>query len=204
VTVIVPAGDPDVVEAAAAALEAGDIIGLPTETVYGLAADPFRAGATDRLFLVKGRPRSVELPVFVSGPEQAESLVVALTDAARLLMATYWPGPLTLVLPRRPGLDADLGSDDATIGLRCPDHPVPLGLCRRFGPYATTSANRHGDPPARTAAAAALAGVGLVIDGGRCDGSPSTVLDVTGAVTKVLREGAVARDEIARLVGDVE
>ena len=189
-------GDPppdEAIAAAAAALGEGDIIGVPTDTVYGLAADPWHSGASDRLFLVKGRPRNVELPVFVADFAQAERLVTAVPDSARRLVEAFWPGPLTLVLPRRAEVDADLGEDDATIGLRCPAHPVPLALCRAFGPYATTSANLHGRPPATSASELTgdLTGVALVLDAGLCDGQPSTVVDATGEIPKLLRAGTL-------------
>ncbi|MGH9150676.1 MAG: L-threonylcarbamoyladenylate synthase, partial [Acidimicrobiales bacterium] len=105
----------------------------------------------------------------------------------------FWPGALTLVLARRAGLNADLGSDDATIGVRCPAHPVPLALCRRLGPLATTSANLHGQPtpPGGEEVAALFGGVVLVLDGGTCAGAPSTVVDCTGAEVKLLREGRI-------------
>jgi tRNA threonylcarbamoyl adenosine modification protein (Sua5/YciO/YrdC/YwlC family) len=186
-------------DAAVRALAAGDIVGIPTDTVYGLAADPFHTGASDRLFSVKRRPRTVELAVLVGGIDQALTLAVAVPDAARRLMERFWPGALTLVLPRRPDLNADLGADDATIGLRCADHPVPLTLCREVGPLATSSANRHGEPPATTAAelAAALGpAVELVLDAGRCDGVPSTVVDCTGLEPRLLRDGRVAWEDI--------
>ena len=200
-TVIDATGDPpphSAIAAAAAALREGDIVGLPTDTVYGLAADPWHSGASDRLFLVKGRPRNVELPVFVAGLEQAIEVTTSLTPGAVRLMERFWPGPLTIVLPRRPDLDADLGEDDATIGLRCPHHPVPLALCREFGPYATTSANRHGSPPAVAARQVAeeLSGVQLVLDGGSCEGQPSTVVDATGDTPRLLRAGALDWDAI--------
>jgi L-threonylcarbamoyladenylate synthase len=187
------------VAAAVAALLKGDIIGVPTDTVYGLAASPWHSGATDRLFLLKGRPRNVELPVFVSGADQARQITSNLPDAASRLMEAFWPGPLTIVVPRRPDLDADLGEDDATIGLRCPAHPVPLALCAEFGPYATTSANRHGHPPLTEAATLArdLPGVELVLDAGVCAGDPSTVVDATGATPKLLRPGRLEWDLIA-------
>src|SRR3954468_12745678 len=125
-----------------AALEAGLVVAIPTDTVYGLAADPFRPGATDRIFEAKKRPRDVELPVLVADVEQALSLCAQelVAAGARRLMERFWPGPLTLVLPRRPGLDADLGSDDLTIGVRCPAHVVARTLCARVGPLAVTSA----------------------------------------------------------------
>jgi tRNA threonylcarbamoyl adenosine modification protein (Sua5/YciO/YrdC/YwlC family) len=194
-------GDPPpaaAIKEAALALAAGDIVGIPTDTVYGLAADPFRTGASDRLFSVKRRPRSVELPVLVAATDQALSLAVAVPATALRLMDRYWPGPLTLVLPRRPDLNADLGEDDATIGVRCPAHPVPLALCREVGPLATTSANHHGDAPAATAAevAEAMGGVELILDAGPCRGLPSTVVDCTGLEPRLLREGRLPWSEV--------
>lgn len=189
---------PSAIDAGAAILRSGGIVGVPTDTVYGLSADPFRAGATDRLFKLKRRPRSVELPVLVADVEQALTLAITVPVAAERLMARYWPGPLTLVLPRRRDLNADLGSDDDTIGLRCPDHPVPLALCQAVGPIATTSANRHSSPPATTAMQAAALGplVEVVLDGGCCTGEPSTVVDCTGAEPRLLRAGRLSWDDV--------
>lgn len=197
--ILAAAGDPPpeaAIASAVEALRAGDIVGLPTDTVYGLAADPWRTGAVDRLFRIKGRPRSVELPVLVASAEQALDLATEVPHVARQLMAAHWPGALTLILPRRPDLAADLGEDDATIGVRCPAHPVPLAMCRIVGPIATTSANLHGSSPATTAAeVAALPGMDLVLDAGTCAGEPSTVVDCTGEVAKVLRQGSVRLDQ---------
>jgi tRNA threonylcarbamoyl adenosine modification protein (Sua5/YciO/YrdC/YwlC family) len=189
-------GDPPPAAAVAAAVEAlraGDIVGLPTDTVYGLAADPWGTGAVDRLFRIKARPRAVELPVLVADVEQALDMATEVPEVARRLMAAFWPGALTVVLPRRADLAADLGEDDATIGVRCPAHPVPLAVCRLIGPIATTSANLHGSAPSTTAAeVAALPGLQLVLDAGTCAGEPSTVVDCTGAEAKILRQGSVS------------
>ncbi len=196
-------GDPPprrAIELAVEALAGGDIVAMPTDTVYGLAADPFRTGASDRLFRLKGRPRHLELPVLVAGEEQALSLCTAVPAAARRLMERFWPGPLTIVLPRRPDLAAELGEDDATIGIRCPAHPVPLALCALAGPVATTSANRHGQAPLTTAQAVAEhfgAEVALVLDAGSCSGAPSTVVDCTGEEPKQLRAGPLPWEEVA-------
>jgi L-threonylcarbamoyladenylate synthase len=201
-TTVSARGDPPPATAIAMAVDAlsgGDIIGMPTDTVYGLAADPFHTGAADRLFRLKGRPRHVELPVLVASEEQALSLCTAVPVEARRLMERYWPGPLTLVLPRRPDLDADLGEEDATIGIRCPAHPVPLAICAKVGPIATTSANRHGEPAITTAGGVAKAfgpEIALVLDGGNCDQLPSSVVDCTGGAPKVLREGRISVAEI--------
>lgn len=187
------------IHAAAEALAAGLIVGIPTDTVYGLAIDPAVPGATDRVFEAKRRPRDVELPVLVASVEQALELVIAVPPVATRLMERYWPGPLTIVLPRRPGLTLDLGDDDATIGIRCPQHPVPLALCAVAGPLATTSANLHGEPTSVTAAEVADVfgdAVAVVLDGGPARGSPSTVVDCTGIDPRLLREGRVAWSEL--------
>jgi L-threonylcarbamoyladenylate synthase len=177
---------------AAEALASGQIVGLPTDTVYGLAVDASRPGAADRIFVAKGRPRGVVLPVLVADQDQVESLVADIPETARDLMARFWPGALTIVLRRRPGVNLDLGDPAATIGVRCPDHAVALGLCRLAGPLATTSANVHGEPPAHDAAeVAAMVGVAVVLDAGRCDGAPSSVVDCTVSPPKLLRAGAV-------------
>ena len=180
-------------------LAQGMPIGIPTDTVYGLAVDPFRPGATDRIFAAKRRPRDVSLPLLVSGVEQALSVSTAVPRRARELMARYWPGPLTIVIPARPGLAADLGDDDVTVGVRAPDHPVALALCAAVGPLATTSANRHGEPPMTTAAEVDAAfgdALGVVLDGGVCAGSPSKVVDCTGEELKLLREGRIPWAEL--------
>jgi len=201
------AGDPPpsaAIEAAAKALSAGQLVCLPTDTVYGLAADPFHTGAVDRVFAAKRRPRDMELPMLVADVSQALELSVAVPEGARRLMDRFWPGALTVVVPRRPDLDADLGSDDATIGVRCPAHVVPRALCRAIGPIATTSANLSGSPtPATAAEVAELFGdaVAVVLDAGVCAGSPSTVIDCTGAEVKLLREGRVPWSEVQAALG---
>jgi L-threonylcarbamoyladenylate synthase len=189
---VLDAGGAVALQRAAAVLAAGAVLGVPTDTVYGLAADPFVPGATEGLFAAKGRPRSVELPVLVADQDQARTLGGVLPAAARALMDRFWPGALTIVVPRRPNLGLHLGGDDHTVGLRCPAHPVPLALCRAGGPMATTSANAHGATPAATAAEVArLPGVTLVLDAGPCPGRPSTVVACTTARTALLREGTI-------------
>jgi L-threonylcarbamoyladenylate synthase len=196
---VLPAG-PAALGAALEALAAGEVVGIPTDTVYGLAADPWRPGATDRLFAVKDRPREVVIPVLVADLGQAQRLAEIDPDGpARRLMDRWWPGALTVVVPALPGHGADIGGDGRSVGLRCPDHPVAVALCAAAGPLATTSANRHGEAPLTEAAAVAanLPGVALVIDGGRCDAPPSTVVDATGAEVRLLREGALTWSELA-------
>jgi tRNA threonylcarbamoyl adenosine modification protein (Sua5/YciO/YrdC/YwlC family) len=195
-------GDPvpaAALRAAAQAVAGGLIVGIPTDTVYGLAVNPFVPGAADRLFAAKRRPRDVELPVLVATVDQALDLATAVPRSASALMERFWPGPLTVVIPRRPDLGADLGSDDATIGVRCPNHPVPLALCAEAGPLATTSANLHGEPPSQTADAVDRTfgdAVAVVLDSGPATGTPSTVVDCTGVEPRLLRQGRVPWDEI--------
>jgi tRNA threonylcarbamoyl adenosine modification protein (Sua5/YciO/YrdC/YwlC family) len=197
-----PVGDPEAreaaVEAATLAIRRGQLIVLPTDTVYGIAADPLRPGATGRLFEAKGRPAGVQLPVFVDSLEQADAVGVV-DERARALAARFWPGGLTLVVASRPGVDLELGGDGSSVGLRCPDHPVPRRLCAEIGPLAATSANLHGEPTPETAAEVAdLFGkaVAVVVDGGRCAGAPSTVVDCTGADLVLLREGVVPWSDV--------
>ena len=188
--------------AAVEALRAGLVVGIPTDTVYGLAVDPTRVGATAALFSAKGRPTSLELPVLVAGVDQAEALAGpdGLAPVARLLAERFWPGALTVVVARRAGVEWELGGTGDTVGLRCPASEVARSLCRAVGPLATTSANRHGRPPLVTAEALA-AEFGpelLVVDGGRCAGAPSTVADVSADPVRCLRAGGVAWDEVER------
>lgn len=172
------------------ALLAGEPVIIPTDTVYGVGTLP---ASSARLFEVKERPLDVALPVLAADAEQA----LALADAPEIALALaerFWPGGLTIVVPRRPGLDWDLGgSDPTTIGVRVPDHDVPRELARAAGPLAVTSANRHGRPTAETAddAARELPAVRVVVDGGTCAGAPSTVVSCVGARPRVLREGRI-------------
>ncbi len=203
-TRVVTANESGAIRQAAAALADGAVVAVPTDTVYGLAVDPSQPEAVERLFALKGRPTDVPLPVLVAGPEQVALVAGQLEAAARVLAGRYWPGPLTLVVPRRPGFVVDLGGPAParrTVGLRWPDQPVVVALCELLGPLAVTSANLHGDVPATTAAGVvqAFAGSGrpeVVLDGGVCDGVPSTVVECRGPASRCLREGALAWSEL--------
>ena len=206
-----PTAPPEVLDAAVRAIEAGQIIGLPTDTVYGIGADPWRADAVERIFEAKGRPEAVALPVLVGDPADAATLAV-LDDRARRLIDRYWPGPLTIVLRRRedgagtapaPPRRLHLGGDDKTVGIRCPDHPTARALLVRTGPLAVTSANRHGGEPAHSVAelrASLGEAVGVVVDGGPLEGAPSTVVSLVEGDWRCLREGAITTDELAALL----
>lgn len=176
------------VEDAAQAIEGGAMVIVPTDTVYGIAARPEAAAA---IFDVKKRPREKALPVL--GLDAAQLAAVAeLDDGARALARKHWPGPLTLVVPRNADFTADVGgTNDRTVAVRVPAHPVALRLLAVTGPLAVTSANVSGEPPATTyEEACALAPELPCLDGGRCDGMPSTVFNLVGE-PRVLREGAL-------------
>jgi L-threonylcarbamoyladenylate synthase len=188
---------PATVRAAADALRDGLVVALPTDTVYGIAALPGVPGATARLFELKGRAADVPLAVLCADARQALGLAerLAVGDEVRRIAERLWPGPLTVVLPRRPGLGYELGRPAHTVGVRCPDHPLVRALAAEVGPIATTSANHHGEatPPTAAGVAATLgAGLALVLDGGPCPGQPSTVVDATGPGWRLLRSGEIA------------
>ncbi|HEY5888191.1 MAG TPA: L-threonylcarbamoyladenylate synthase, partial [Acidimicrobiales bacterium] len=179
--------------AAIATLRAGGAVVVPTDTVYGVAVRADLPGAVDRLAALKDRAAEQPVAVLVASIEQADTVGV-LSAAARRLAERWWPGPLTLVLARHPGLDWDLGDPADTVGVRVPDHDLVRGLATAVGPLATTSANRHGEPTPPTAAEAAAILTGppdLVVDGGRCAGVASTVVDATGVEPVVLRAGPI-------------
>jgi L-threonylcarbamoyladenylate synthase len=213
-TPVIPARDAGEIEAAiqaaARAIRAGGLVGLPTETVYGVAC-AMTDEAIEHLLRAKGRPPQKGITVLVDSVEQAETLA-ELPAAGRRLAERFWPGPLTLVAPARveAGLPMLLTGPRFTVGLRLPDHEVPRALARLLGPLPLTSANRTGEADA-TDAAAVLAALGdaveLVIDTGPAPGGvPSTVVavgeavaeprPVDGPAVRVLREGAVTSEAI--------
>jgi tRNA threonylcarbamoyl adenosine modification protein (Sua5/YciO/YrdC/YwlC family) len=187
---------------AADALRAGEVVLLPTDTVYGIAVRAELPGATARLFSLKDRSEIQPVAVLVAGRDQALTLVADADDGIVRVMDRLWPGPLTLVLRRAPEHEhLELGGDPTTIGIRCPDHDLVRALAADVGPLATTSANRHGEPTPPTAADAAASLVGpvaLVVDGGPAGTVASTVVDLTGSEPHVLREGAVTVADIER------
>lgn len=186
--------------AAEHALSAGALVVFPTDTVYGVAASPHVSGATDRLFTAKRRPRGLTLPILAAAVEDAAD--VAVFDArAWTLGGHFWPGGLTMILPRaQRANDWDLGDEHETVGVRIPDHPVALGLLARTGPLAVTSANRSGEPTPPTCGGV-RASLGDTVAVYLCAGSargdiPSTVVDLTGPEPQVRREGAVPKDAV--------
>ena len=201
---VVPAGEG--LDAAEAALRGGEVIVMPTDTVYGVAVDPRMPGAVDRLFALKRRPRDMPLAVLVASEEQAAACadLASAHPGARAALRRFWPGGLTLVLPRAVGFGVDLGAAPDTVGVRCPDHPVPRALASRVGPLATTSANLSGQETPATAGGVAaqleLPADVVVLDDGPCAGAPSTVVDLTGPEPRLLREGTVPWAELHPLL----
>ena len=185
----------NVVAAALAALRRGEPVGVPTDTVYGLAADAADADAIQRLFDLKQRPVDRSIAVLVADLAAAGTLV-ELTPSAQRLAERFWPGPLTIVAARRSDAPLHLGTG-ATIGVRLPDDDIMRAIATP-GPLAVTSANLHGGPTPATASGVAelLPSLGLVVDGGPRPGASSTVVDMTGDVPTVLREGPISLDEI--------
>jgi len=181
-----------------AALGRGEVVGLPTDTVYGLGVDPFSRSAVERLFAVKRRPAVKPVPLLAASVEQAERVGV-LAGVARAVVERHWPGALTVVVRRAPGLPDWLGDPTReSVGLRVPDHPAALALLEAAGPLAVTSANHSGLVPALDAAGArAIFGteVAAYLPGAGGGGAPSTVVDFTALTPRVLRAGPVAWEE---------
>jgi len=180
---------------AAELLLAGEVVVLPTDTVYGIAADAFSTEATAALLAAKGRDRAIPLPVMIRTPKQLAGLAATVPSAADHLVAAFWPGPLTLVLPAQPRLTWDIGEADGTVAVRMPLDDATLEVIRAVGPLAVTAANAAGgDAPRSVEEARDQLGeqVAAYLDGGhRPEGAISTIVDLTREVPRVLREGAV-------------
>ena len=187
---------------AVAALRAGEVVVIPTDTVYGLAALPSVPGAVERIFEVKRRRPEKPLPVLGSSLEQLGEVAV-FDDAARVVASAFWPGAVTLVLRRAKGFTYDLGAGaEDTVAVRVPDHHLALRLLERCGPLAATSANISGEPAATTvdeARAALGAAVRVYLDGGIPAGTASTVVSLVDGLT-VFREGTITEDDITRVL----
>jgi len=191
---------------ALALLSAGEVVGVPTETVYGLAADGLNESAVRRVFAIKGRPPGHPVILHVGTSEEVVRYAADVPLAARRLMDVFWPGPLTLILPRSGAVPDVVTGGLPTVGLRMPAHPLTLALLQRFGrPLAAPSANRFGRVSPTTAEhvrADLGADVPLVLDGGACViGLESTIVDVTGAEPRLRRPGAITPGEMQERAG---
>jgi L-threonylcarbamoyladenylate synthase len=191
----------------------GDLIVIPTDTVYGVGADAFNPAAVQKLLDAKGRGRTSPPPVLVPSIETLDALAEQVTSEMRDLAEAFWPGGLTIVVPARTTLAWDLGETNGTAALRMPDHELTLELLRESGPLAVSSANLTGQPAALTAAEAhdALGDrIAVYLEAGESSGSRvgSTIVDATptleGKPVRILRDGTVTRDEIRAVVGTIE
>lgn len=206
-TVIKPVS-PASIDEAAALIRAGELVGMPTETVYGLAADALNPQAVLRVFAAKGRPADNPLIVHVADADEVAALVRFIPDAARRLMDAYWPGPMTLVLPKADCIDDVVSAGLDTVGIRLPQSEAARALIRAAGrPIAAPSGNRSGRPSPTTAAHMFedMDGrIPLILDNGPCAvGVESSVIDATRDVPVILRPGGVTPEMVARLLGSV-
>jgi L-threonylcarbamoyladenylate synthase len=199
ITEILRAGYPSALTHAADVLQHGGLVAFPTDTVYGLAALPFKSEFVEGLFSAKGRNNTRAIAILIGDYADLDQVVEHFDARSDRLAHRFWPGPLTLIVPKHSGLPEAL-SPDATIGVRMPDHPVTLALLRKTGPLAVTSANISGQENANTAdeVSRQLNGrVHLILDGGRTlGGIPSTVVNCSTSPLTILREGPISLEEI--------
>lgn len=204
-TLVLPAEVPNSLRQALETLRQGGVVAFPTDTVYGVGCLAFDAHAIERLFEAKARQMEKAIPVLIGDVQDLERVTLGMNALARRLADHFWPGPLTLVVPRHPDLPENL-SPLATVGVRMPDHPVALALLRLSGPMAVTSANLSGGANSCTAEEVLdqLGGrIDLVLDGGQTPGGqPSSVVDCTGVEPRVLRVGPIGEENILAALSD--
>ncbi|WP_333811723.1 L-threonylcarbamoyladenylate synthase [Timonella senegalensis] len=207
---IVPAHDANdwgsALDEAVNVLGRGQVIVLPTDTVYGIGADAFNPDAVNALLAAKGRGRQMPPPVLVGSLNTLDGLATEVSSGARALAQKFWPGGLTIIFRAQPSLAWDLGETHGTVALRMPDHPTALALLNRTGPLAVSSANKTGQAAAFTAREAFVQlgeSVAIYLDGGQVPGGvASTIVDATGEVLRVVRSGAISIEEL-RTVAEV-
>ena len=194
------AGRTEGIARAAAAVRDGRLVVFPTDTLYGIGADAFDHDAVRALLDAKGRGREMPPPVLVPDVRTVDGLATDVPDYARALIERFWPGALTVILDAQPSLMWDLGDTNGTVAIRMPDHELALALLGEIGPMAVSSANRTGHPAARSLVDAATqlgAAVEVYLDGGPVrTGLPSTIVDCTGERPVILRQGALAAEEV--------
>ena len=203
----VDAERPDGVAAAAAAIARGQLVVLPTDTVYGVAADAFDPVAVAALLAAKGRGREAPPPVLVAGPDVLPALTSDLTPQVEALTAAFWPGGLTVICWAQASLQWDLGDTGGTVAVRVPDHPLAVQLLRATGPLAVSSANLTGQPPGATAAdTRSQLGDSVQVyleDGALAGGTPSSIVDATGETPVLRRAGAITLEQLREVVPEV-
>jgi L-threonylcarbamoyladenylate synthase len=191
----------DALQEAAKWIRNGGVVAVPTDTLYGLAADPFHADAIARVFAVKGRPAGQALPLIASDTAQIAARLGPLPAVGERLAAKFWPGPLTLLISAPPALAPAVAAGTGRVGVRVPAHEIARAICRSADrPVTATSANRTGQPPTADPAEVERAlgdHLDLLIDAGRSPGgAPSTIVDVTGSTPQLVRAGAISWEEI--------
>jgi L-threonylcarbamoyladenylate synthase len=195
------------IDTAARTVASGQLVVLPTDTVYGVGVDAFDPAAVTDLLAAKGRGRDMPLPVLVGSWDTIEGLVSSVSSQLRSLIEAFWPGGLTIVVEHAPSLSWDLGDARGTVAVRMPLHPVALELLAQTGPMAVSSANVSGRPPALTAEQARDQlgnSVGVYLDGGPAMvGIASTIVDVTAEVPKILRAGAVSVEALRAVLPSI-
>jgi L-threonylcarbamoyladenylate synthase len=193
---------------AASAVRRGELVVLPTDTVYGIGADAFNSEAVGDLLEAKGRGRNMPSPVLIGSPNTLHGLVTDFSEQAWELVDAFWPGALTLVARHQPSLQWDLGDTRGTVAVRMPLHPVAIELLTVTGPMAVSSANLTGHPsPQDCDAAQEMLGdsVAIYLDGGPTPAAvPSSIVDVTGKLPVLLRAGAISADQLREVVPDLE
>jgi L-threonylcarbamoyladenylate synthase len=202
-TSIIPATNDDAIQRVIDALKAGETVSFPTDTVYGLGVDPFNISAIIKLFEAKGRDYNKAIAILVGNTKQVNLIAEMISDSAQKLIDSFWPGGLTVIVPKKKSVP-DLLSSNQSIGIRMPDHPITLQILNEFGPLATSSANVSGkqNPISAGDVYKQLNGrISLILDGGTCPGGiPSTVVDCLGEKTQVLRNGAIDFKKIESLL----
>jgi len=189
---------------AAAAIRRGQLVVMPTDTVYGLAADAFSSPGIAALLAAKGRGRDMPVPVLVGAPSTLHGLIAKFPESGWDLVDAFWPGPLTIVARHQPSLQWDLGDTKGTVAVRMPLHPVAIELLVSTGPLGVSSANKTGHPSATTASEAQEqlgTSADVYLDGGQtADSIPSTIIDLTGPAPLLLREGALSFEDLLKVV----
>ncbi len=197
--------DPQAIDTACSILRNDGLVIFPTDTIYGVAANAFSRNGIKKIYLAKERPTDKALPILIGDLDQLGPLVGKVSDSVQKMAAAFWPGALTLILPKSGAVPTEL-SPYPTVGIRMPDHDVTRDLLRRSGPLATTSANLSGGPnPTSAEEAAAQLGqrVDLILDGGPTPGAAaSTVVDASGPNLKMLREGPITLNALERLMNE--
>jgi L-threonylcarbamoyladenylate synthase len=197
----------DALQEAAKWIRNGGLVALPTDTLYGLAADPFRSDAIARVFTVKGRTAASALPLIAADADQIAARLGPLSAAAQRLAAKFWPGPLTLLIPAPVALAREVTAGTGRVGVRVPAHDIARAICRGADrPITATSANRSGQPATADPEEVERTlgeDVDLLIDAGPTrGGAPSTIVDTTGPTPRLVREGAVSWHEIQAWLGE--